>query len=152
MSVLVQIMAWRRAGDKPIIWINNRWSSLLVHICVTLPGWVPDIFQIHFLFQKTDEEIHLTKIRIVNSHLLKQTRIFHRHLDKLARHNFELSFRRNIVFQTNWYQILTRRVSRPQEPTAANTFNTLEDVSGRWPYLQPYYTLRLYLLRNECIS
>ena len=36
VSVLVQIMAWRRTGDKPIIWTNGGWSIWLVHIYASL--------------------------------------------------------------------------------------------------------------------
>ena len=35
---LVQIMAWRRSGDKPIS--EPMMVSLLMHICVTRPQWV----------------------------------------------------------------------------------------------------------------
>ena len=35
---LVQIMAWRRSGDKPLS--EATMESLLTHICVTRPQWV----------------------------------------------------------------------------------------------------------------
>ena len=35
---LVQIMAWRRIGDKPLS--EPRMETLLTHICVTRPEWV----------------------------------------------------------------------------------------------------------------
>ena len=35
---LVQIMAWRRSGDKPLS--EPMMASLLTHICVTRPQWV----------------------------------------------------------------------------------------------------------------
>ena len=35
---LVQIMAWRRPGDKPLS--ESMMVSLLTHICVTRPQWV----------------------------------------------------------------------------------------------------------------
>ena len=38
IPVLVQIMAWRRPGDKPLS--EPRMESLLTHICVTWPQWV----------------------------------------------------------------------------------------------------------------
>ena len=38
ISVLVQIMAWRRPGDKPLS--EPMMVSLLMHICVTQPQWV----------------------------------------------------------------------------------------------------------------
>ena len=60
-------------------------------MCVTLPQWVAGILQIHFSFEKTDREIHLTKIIIANSHFLKQPRIFRLRLDTRTHHNFEIS-------------------------------------------------------------
>ena len=38
ISALVQIMAWRRPGDKPLS--EPMMVSLLTHICVTRPQWV----------------------------------------------------------------------------------------------------------------
>ena len=38
MSALVQIMVWRRPGDKPLS--EPMMVSLLTHICVTRPQWV----------------------------------------------------------------------------------------------------------------
>ena len=38
IAALVQIMAWRRSGDKPLI--EPMVVSLLTHICVTRPQWV----------------------------------------------------------------------------------------------------------------
>ena len=38
ISSLVQIMAWRRPGDKPLS--EPVMASLLTHICVTRPQWV----------------------------------------------------------------------------------------------------------------
>ena len=35
---LVQIMAWRRSGDKPLS--ESMMVSLLTHICITRPQWV----------------------------------------------------------------------------------------------------------------
>ena len=37
IPALVQIMAWRRLGDKPL---SEPTMSLLTHICVTWPQWV----------------------------------------------------------------------------------------------------------------
>ena len=42
---LVQIMAWRRSGDKPLS--EPMMISLLTHICVTRPQWVTQIFSTH---------------------------------------------------------------------------------------------------------
>ena len=38
IPTLVQIMAWRRSGDKPLS--DPMMDSLLTHICVTRPQWV----------------------------------------------------------------------------------------------------------------
>ena len=38
IPALVQIMAWRRPGDKPLS--ESMVGSLLAHICVTRPQWV----------------------------------------------------------------------------------------------------------------
>ena len=41
ISALVQIMAWRRPGDKPLS--EPMMVSLLTHICVTRPQWVDEL-------------------------------------------------------------------------------------------------------------
>ena len=38
IPALVQIMAWRRSGDKPLS--ELMMISLLTHLCITLPQWV----------------------------------------------------------------------------------------------------------------
>ena len=48
---LVQIMAWRRSGDKPLS--EPMMVKLLTHICVTRPQWVKDTtndYSIHLEF------------------------------------------------------------------------------------------------------
>ena len=40
---LVQIMAWRRSGDKPLS--EPMMVSLLTHICVTRPQWFKDWYK-----------------------------------------------------------------------------------------------------------
>ena len=48
ISALVQIMAWRRPGDKPLS--EPMMVSLPTHICVTRPQWVnPSIWSVHLL-------------------------------------------------------------------------------------------------------
>ena len=47
IPALVQIMAWRRPGDKPLS--EPMMVSLLTHVCVTRPQWVKGIFQIPVL-------------------------------------------------------------------------------------------------------
>ena len=43
IPALVQIMAWRRPGDKPLS--EPMMVSLLTHICVTRPQWVKTVGQ-----------------------------------------------------------------------------------------------------------
>ena len=38
IPAMVQIMAWRRPGDKPLS--EPMMVSLLTHICITRPQWV----------------------------------------------------------------------------------------------------------------
>ena len=40
LPALIQIMAWRRSGDKPLS--GTMMVNLLTHICVTRPQWVKD--------------------------------------------------------------------------------------------------------------
>ena len=47
IPALVQIMAWRRPGDKPLF--EPMVVSLLTHICVTRPQWVKVTWQIGIL-------------------------------------------------------------------------------------------------------
>ena len=42
IPALVQIMAWRRAGDKPLS--GPVMVSLLTHICITRPQWVNSLW------------------------------------------------------------------------------------------------------------
>ena len=50
IPTLVQIMAWRRPGDKP--WSEPMMANLLTHICVTRPQWVKRIY-IRTLYRQT---------------------------------------------------------------------------------------------------
>ena len=43
IPVLVQIMAWRRTGGKPLS--EPMLASLLTHICVTRPQWVNELLR-----------------------------------------------------------------------------------------------------------
>ena len=44
IPALVQIMAWRRSGDKPLS--EPMMVSLLTHLCVTRPQWVKPGFRV----------------------------------------------------------------------------------------------------------
>ena len=50
---LVQIMAWRRSGDKPLS--EPMMVSLLTHICVTRPQWVNDSLYNGWLLRYCDK-------------------------------------------------------------------------------------------------
>ena len=54
IPALVQIMAWRRPGDKPLS--EPMVASLLTHICVTRPQWV------NGLSRTADSEVHIVHI------------------------------------------------------------------------------------------
>ena len=43
ITTFVQVMAWRRPGDKPLS--EPMTVSLLTHICVTRPQWVKNDFE-----------------------------------------------------------------------------------------------------------
>ena len=45
IPALVQIMAWRRTGDKPLFEPMVNW--FLMHICITRPQWVKNLFIPH---------------------------------------------------------------------------------------------------------
>ena len=45
IPALVQIMAWRRPGDKPLS--ESMMVSLLTHICVARPQWVNSLWSIN---------------------------------------------------------------------------------------------------------
>ena len=47
IPALVQIMAWRRPGDKPLS--EPTLVSLLMYICVTRPQWVKEHFDTRYL-------------------------------------------------------------------------------------------------------
>ena len=47
IPALVQIMAWRRPGDKPLS--EPMMVSLLTHICVTRPQWVNSYIVLAFM-------------------------------------------------------------------------------------------------------
>ena len=48
IPALVQIMAWRRPGDRPLS--EPMMVNLLTHICVTRPQWVKETCVIYFKF------------------------------------------------------------------------------------------------------
>ena len=52
IPAMVQIMAWRRLGDKPLS--EPMMVSLLTHICVTRPQWVNIVWGKCFLLNGTN--------------------------------------------------------------------------------------------------
>ena len=58
IPALVQIMAWRRPGDKPLS--EPMMVSLLTHICVTRPQWVEN--QHHQEYMKMSINAHLLHV------------------------------------------------------------------------------------------
>ena len=61
IPALVQIMAWRRPGDKPLS--EPMTVSLLTHICVTQPQWV-NIFKIGIISDWIKNSFHLNSCHI----------------------------------------------------------------------------------------
>ena len=79
IPALVQIMAWRRSGDKPLS--EPMLVSLLTHICVTRPQWVNEnccilIQTSKSLFMKIQLTMNLSQVMAWNqtmpSHYLNQ--------------------------------------------------------------------------------
>ena len=64
---LVQIMAWRRSGDKP--WSEPMMVSLPTHICVTRPQWV----KVYWIFNETIDKMlyfkHVLLLKIYDAPL-----------------------------------------------------------------------------------
>ena len=62
---LVQIMAWRRPGDKPLS--EPMMVSLLTHICVTRPQWVKwrSNQDTMISFKKMHFKCHLQSVRVL---------------------------------------------------------------------------------------
>ena len=63
IPALVQIMAWRRLGDKPLS--EPMMDSLPTHICVTRPQWVKVIHIIGPELRKFDQK----RLRILKSYI-----------------------------------------------------------------------------------
>ena len=58
IPALVQIMAWRRPGDKPLS--ESMMFSLLTHICVTRPQWVKSLLCAYCMSWKSKRWMALT--------------------------------------------------------------------------------------------
>ena len=56
IPALVQIMAWRRPGDKPLS--EPMMVSLLTHICITRPQWVNPCYA-EFISRNMKTKLHL---------------------------------------------------------------------------------------------
>ena len=57
IPALVQKMAWRRPGDKPLS--EPMMVSLLMHICVTRPQWVKSSYLVKIHYFKNDHFISI---------------------------------------------------------------------------------------------
>ena len=73
IPALVQIMAWRRPGDKPLS--EPMMFSLLTHICVTRPQWVKEsLFYIWYSVYKDKWVVKTPYLYYVNL-------VFHHNLE-----------------------------------------------------------------------
>ena len=71
ISALVQIMAWRRPGDKPLC--EPMMNSLLTHICVTRPQWVK-------LFVPVAASLHIELPNLLwCKHVVPRQEVIHSH-------------------------------------------------------------------------
>ena len=61
IPTLVQIMAWRRPGDKPLS--ESAMVSLLTHICVTRPQWVKLILFLKLYMPNAQRICHSDQFR-----------------------------------------------------------------------------------------
>ena len=91
ISALVQIMAWRRPGDKPLS--EPMMVRSLTHICVTRPQWVK---QLAFAFSNNSI---LSKL----SHLYYMDRYTADHLTHLFHHE-----KYNVPYASLWYTTIYR--------------------------------------------
>ena len=67
IAALVQIMAWRRPGDKPLF--EPMMVNLLTHICVTRPQWVKHRYRV-FESSRCDETPHAKLNRYPDFHTI----------------------------------------------------------------------------------
>ena len=63
IPALVQIMAWRRPGDKPLS--GPMMASLLTHICVTRPQWVKGSCALKIYVNVSSHIMYTTLLSIV---------------------------------------------------------------------------------------
>ena len=115
IPALVQIMAWRRPGDKPLS--EPMMVSLLTHICVTRPQWVNGAWcannEMYYkmLILKGRNDIYcyylnynLPKLSIVTNNYLNQWLA----IMLIFLHNAELTPRRRpkctIVSKHHWFR------------------------------------------------
>ena len=92
IPALVQIMAWRRSGDKPLS--ESMMVSLLTHICVTRPQWVKTVLTYR---QPDPNGTHVSELWIIiHTHLLSIKCILKCHLQNL-RHFVRDVYHRNYL-------------------------------------------------------
>ena len=71
IPALVQIMAWRRPGEKPLS--EPMMVSLLMHICVTRPQWVNSNFEEVWLNQSGLHSFSIKSMKLIFHGLQKNT-------------------------------------------------------------------------------
>ena len=93
IPALVQIMAWRRPGDKPLS--GPMMVSLLTHICVTQPHWVNSLRPNDTIWRQRSES-PLAQVMAccltAPSHYLNQCWFT---ISKVHWHSFEYNFTRD---------------------------------------------------------
>ena len=93
ISALVQIMAWRRSGDKPLS--EPMMASLLTHICVTRLQWVNNVVY-----------LRLGHRWVITSHRFMWVRLFIHVLKLMFLANLCLQNRRPGDAASLWWEFL----------------------------------------------
>ena len=75
IPVLVQIMAWRRPGDKPLS--EPMMVNLLTHICVTRPQWVNSVYIEQYAFADTTHRYHQVPLYVISNLQKKQKNMYY---------------------------------------------------------------------------
>ena len=65
IPALVQIMAWRRPGDKPLS--EPMMASILTHICVTQPQWVKETTHLWKVNIKSKKKAYIYTTQSLNN-------------------------------------------------------------------------------------
>ena len=101
IPALVQIMAWRRSGDKPLS--EQMMVSLLTHICVTRPQWVNEHIQFNELLCNQCASLYNPCFREwyvtcpVSNHYLNKCCIQVKCISEKSHVNFKISTQRHAL-------------------------------------------------------